>query len=87
MDEKKIINLSEEIVYAITDICMGKSKSGLINSVHKTLSKDQLLFSQLRDAYVNYLQSIDGKVDEVMEVKALSDFRYGIVDIYDKATK
>lgn len=87
MDEKKIINLSEEIVYAITDISMGKSKSGLINSVHKTLSKDPVLFSQLRDAYVNYLQSIDGKVDEVLEVKALSDFRYQIVEIYDNATK
>ena len=87
MDEKKIISLSEEIVNAIVDISMGKSKSGLINSVHKTLAKDPFLFTQLRDAYVNYLQSIDGKVDEVMEVKALSDFRYGIVEIYDKATK
>ena len=87
MDEKKIINLSEEIVYAITDISLGKSKGGLMNSVNKTLSKNPALFSQLRDAYVNYLQSIDGKVDEVMEVKALSDFRYQIVDIYDKATE
>ena len=33
MDEKKIVNLSEEIVKAIVDISMGKSKLSLTSTV------------------------------------------------------
>ncbi len=87
MDEKKIISLSEDIVNAIVDISMGKSKFSLTSTVLKVLSNNPALFDSVRNCYMEYLGTIDSKIDETMEVKKLSDFRYKIVDIYESATK
>lgn len=83
MDEKKIIIMSESIVNAIVDISMGRSKFSLTNTVLKKLSNNPLLFERVRDCYIEYLGTIESKIDETMEVKKLSDFRYKIVDIYE----
>lgn len=83
MDEKKIIIMSESIVNAIVDISMGRSKFSLTNTVLKKLSNNPLLFEHVRDCYIEYLGTIESKIDETMEVKKLSDFRYKIVDIYE----
>ena len=83
MDEKKIIIMSESIVNAIVDISMGRSKCSLTNNVLKKLSNNPLLFEHVRDCYIEYLGTIESKIDETMEVKKLSDFRYKIVDIYE----
>lgn len=85
MDEKKIISLSEDIVTAIVDISMGKSKFSLTNSVLKTLSNNPILFDSVKNCYIEYLGTIDSKIDETVEVKKLSDFRYKLVDIYENA--
>ena len=85
MDEKKIIVMSESIVNAIVDISMGKSKFSLTNTVLKKLSNNPTLFENVRNCYIEYLGTIEDKIDTTMEVKRLSDFRYKIVDIYEKA--
>lgn len=87
MDEKKIIGLAEEIVNAVVDISLGKSKFSLTNSVLKVLSKNPELFDSIRNCYVEYLGAIDNKIDETTEVKKLSDFRYKIVELYESAQK
>jgi hypothetical protein len=87
MDEKKIIVMSESIVNAIVDISMGRSKFSLTNTVLKKLSNNPEIFERVRDCYIEYLGTIDSKIDETMEVKKLSDFRYKIVDVYENATK
>lgn len=87
MDEKKIIIMSESIVNAIVDISMGRSKFSLTNTVLKKLSNNPEIFERVRDCYIEYLGTIDSKIDETMEVKKLSDFRYKIVDVYENATK
>ena len=85
MDEKKIIVMSESIVNAIVDISMGRSKFSLTNTVLKKLSNNPALFENVRNCYIGYLGTIEDKIDTTMEVKRLSDFRYEIVDIYEKA--
>lgn len=86
MDEKSILKLSENIVYTIVDISMGRGKMmGLIpGSVAKKLATDTELFNKLRDCYINYLSSVDNKIDESAEVKHLTDFRYELVDIFNQ---
>ena len=85
MDEKKIIVMSESIVNAIVDISMCRSKFSLTNTVLKKLSNNPALFENVRNCYIEYLGTIEDKIDTTMEVKRLSDFRYEIVDIYEKA--
>lgn len=86
MDEKSILKLSENIVYTIVDISMGRGKMmGFIpGSVAKKLATDTELFNKLRDCYINYLSSVDNKIDESAEVKHLTDFRYELVDIFNQ---
>lgn len=85
MDEKKIVIMSESIVNAIVDISMGKSKFSLTKTVFKKISKNPMLFERLRDCYIDYLGTIDSKIDETIEVKKLTEFRYRIVEIYQNA--
>ena len=85
MDEKKIIVMSESIVNAIVDISMGRSKFSLTNTVLKKLSTNPMLFESVKNCYIEYLGTIKDKIDTTLEVKQLSDFRYAIVDIYEKA--
>lgn len=85
MDEKKVIIMSESIVNAIVDISMGRSKFSLTNTILKQLSNNPPLFESVRNCYVRYLGTIEDKIDTTMEVKRLSDFRYEIVEIYEKA--
>lgn len=86
MDEKSIIKLSESIVSAIVDFSMGKGKmlSLIPGSVAKKLATDTELFNKLRDCYINYLSSVDNKIDESAEVKHLIDFRYELVEIFNQ---
>jgi len=67
------------------DISMGRSKFSLTNTVLKKLSNNPALFENVRNCYIEYLGTIEDKIDTTMEVKRLSDFRYEIVDIYEKA--
>lgn len=87
MDEKKIIRLSDEIVNNIAAFSIGKGKiKALIpNSVAKRMAADKDLFEKLKNCYINYLSTIDNKIDETSEVKKLTDFRYSLVEIFNEA--
>ncbi len=84
MDEKKIISLSNDIVSAIVDFSMGKGKiiSKVPRTVANKLANDEDLFEKVKQCYVEYLATVDNKMDEAHEVKRLTDFRYRLVEIY-----
>ena len=86
MDEKKVIKLTDMIVESIVDFSMGKGKLKAMvpNSVAKKMANDPELFEQLKQCYVEYLTSVDNKIDETSEVKRLTDFRYNLLDIYNQ---
>ena len=86
MDEKKIIKLSNEIVSTIVDISLGegKVKSIVPQSVANILSKDVNLFNSLKECYIEYLSTVDNKIDETSELKKLTEFRYQLVEIFEK---
>ena len=85
MDEKKIISLSDEIVSNIVDFSLGKGKVKAIipKSVAKKMSSDDELFEKLKQCYIEYLSTVDNKVNDSTEVKRLSDFRFRLVDIFN----
>lgn len=83
MDEKKIIELSGEIVNAIVDLSLGKGS--LLDKVGKGMvSKlvDHPKFEEIKQCYIDYLSEITDKVDSASELKRLTDFRYAIVRLY-----
>lgn len=86
MDEKKIIKLSNELVNTIVDFSLGegKVKSLVPSSVAKKLSSNVDLFNCLKECYINYLSSVDNKIDDTVELKKLTDFRYQLVEIFEK---
>ncbi len=85
MDEKKIISLSDEIVGNIVDFSLGKGKvkAMIPKSVAKKMANDDELFEKLKQCYIEYLSTIDNKIDNSSEVKRLSDFRFRLVDIFN----
>lgn len=85
MDEKQIYVLSDLIVKSIVDFSMGRGKMKALipRSVAKKMAGDAELFENLKNCYVEYLSSVDNKVNETSEVKRLTDFRYKLVDIFN----
>ena len=86
MDEKKVIKLTDMIVEDIVDFSMGKGKlkAMMPNSVARKMVKNPELFEQLKQCYIEYLSSVDCKIDETNEVRRLTEFRYKLLDVYNQ---
>jgi hypothetical protein len=82
MTEKEIKDKAEQIIDALTILSLGKEPGMLSSEVFKKLSAHPN-FEKIRDAYITYLQSFDGKVDAAEDIKRLFDFRMEIVELYD----
>jgi len=82
MTEKEIKEKAELIVEALTALSMGREPNVLSGEVFKKLSGHQN-YTQIRDAYIKYLQTFDGKVDTAEDIKAMFDFRLEIVSLFD----
>lgn len=82
MTEKEIKEKAELIVEALTALSMGREPNVLSGEVFKKLSGHQN-YIQIRDAYIKYLQTFDGKVDTAEDIKAMFDFRLEIVSLFD----
>ncbi len=82
MNEKEIKERSEEIVEALTDLSLGKEPHLLSNDIFKKLGKHPN-FDQIKNAYIEYLQTFDGKIDTPEEIKLLFDFRMKIAALFD----
>jgi len=82
MNEKEIKDKAEQIVEALTSLSLGREPNILSNEALKKLSNHPN-YIQIRDAYISYLQSFDGKIDNVENIKLLFDFRMKIVQLFD----
>ena len=82
MTEKEIKEKAELIVEALTALSMGREPNVLSGEVFKKLSGHQN-YTQIRDSYIKYLQTFDGKVDTAEDIKAMFDFRLEIVSLFD----
>ena len=81
MDEKELMELSEEIIESLTKLVLGESPGFLSNSVFKKLNSNKH-FNEIKSLYSTFIFSFDGQYNDVSELKKLSDFRYKIVELY-----
>ena len=81
MDEKELMELSEEIIESLTKLVLGESPGFLSNSVFKKLNSNKH-FNEIKSLYSSFIFSFDGQYNDVSELKKLSDFRYKIVELY-----
>jgi hypothetical protein len=81
MDEKELMELSEEILQALTKLVMGGSPGFLSNSVFKNLASHKH-FEEIKSLYSSFIVSFEGQYNNASELKKLSDFRYKIVELY-----
>lgn len=81
MDEKELMELSEEIIESLTKLVLGESPGFLSNSVFKKLNSNKH-FNEIKSLYSSFIDSFEGKYNDASELKKLSDFRYKIVELY-----
>jgi len=81
MDEKELIELSEEIIESLTKLLLGESPGFLSNSVFKKLNSNKH-FDEIKSLYSSFIVSFKGQYKDAAELKKLSDFRYKIVELY-----
>lgn len=81
MNEDELINLSDEIIEALTQLCLGKTPGFLSNSIFKKLASHPN-FSQIKICYSEFINSFDGSYNDATELKKLTDFRYKIVELF-----
>lgn len=88
MDEKKLISLTDDIVDAIVDISIGRGKMKAVmpGTITKKLVNDETLFLRLKKCLINYLSEVENKIDDMSELKRLSEFRYELHSIYSGET-
>lgn len=81
MDEKELMELSEEIIESLTKLVLGESPGFLSNSVFKKLNSNKH-FNEIKSLYSSFIDSFEGQYNDASELKKLSDFRYKIVELY-----
>ena len=81
MDEKELIELSEEIIGSLTKLLLGENPGFLSNSVFKKLNSNKN-FDEIKSLYSKFIISFEGEYKDATELKKLSDFRYKIVELY-----
>ncbi len=81
-NEKKIKELTENIVESIVSLSLGKEPNLLSNSVYKSIANHPN-FMRIRQLVVEHLQNFDEKSETAEEWKKLADFRFNINDLYN----
>ena len=82
MTEKEVKDRAEQIIEALSALSLGREPNLLSGEVFKTLS-DHPNFIGIKNAYIDYLQTFDGKVDAPEDIKNLFDFRMKIVSLFE----
>jgi hypothetical protein len=81
MDEKELIELSDELVNAITKLVLGEKPGFLSGTIFKKLATHPR-FMEMKQLYCDLLLSFDGNYSDAAELKKLTDFRYNLVELY-----
>jgi hypothetical protein len=83
MDEKELIELSDEIIDALTKLAMGAKPGFLSGSVYKNLAT-HAKFLEMKQLYCNFLSEFDGSYSEPTKLKKLTDFRFSLIELYQR---
>lgn len=87
MNEKEIKELSDDIIEAIVSLSLGREPNLISGKIFKTISK-HANYESMKNLYIEYLTSFDGRFDTTDEIKKLSDFRFALADLYqNESTK
>jgi hypothetical protein len=81
MDEKELIELSDEIIDAITKLAMGAKPGFLSGSIYKNIAA-HAKFMEMKQLYCDFLQDFDGSYSDAAKLKKLTDFRFGLIALY-----
>jgi|688.fasta_scaffold357426_2 hypothetical protein len=81
MDEKELIELSDEIIDALTKLAMGSKPGFLSGSVYKNLASHPK-FMDMKQLYIEFLNEFDGSYSEPAKLKKLTDFRFSLIALY-----
>jgi hypothetical protein len=82
MDEKELMQQSEEIVMAMTKLVLGEKPGFLSNAAFKKLATHHNL-PAMKAAYIDLIQEFNGTYNNAQELKKLTDFRYRIIELYN----
>ena len=81
MEEKDIIELSDDIINCITKLSLGEKPGMLAGKVFKNLNEHSK-FSVIKKLYAEHLLEFKGQYSSTDELKTLTDLRYKLVEIY-----
>jgi hypothetical protein len=82
MTEKEVKDRAEQIVEALMSLSLGREPNILSNDAFRKLSSHPNFF-EIRNAYIEYLQSFDGNIEDSEDIKKMFDFRLHIVELFD----
>jgi hypothetical protein len=81
MEEKDIIELSNDIINCITKLSLGEKPGMLAGKVFKNLHEHNN-FSIIKKIYAEHLLNFKGQYNSMDELKSLTDLRYKLVELY-----
>jgi hypothetical protein len=82
MEEKDIIELSNEIVESLTKLSLGEKPGIISNKTFKSLT-DHDNFVTIKHLYADFLiKDFNGQYNSTESLKKLTEFRYKLVDLY-----
>ncbi len=82
MNEKKAKDRAELILDALTNLAIGKEPGWFSNDAFRKLATHPN-FNEIKNVYIAYLQTFDGKIDTPEKIKALFDFRMKLINLFD----
>lgn len=85
MEEQNIIELSNDIVEGLMRLSMGEEPGLFSNKVYKSLATNENL-NEIKELVAAHFVWFKGKYESTEDLKVLSDFRYNIVNVYNKKT-
>lgn len=83
IDEKDIMELSNEIINAITRLVLAEKPGVLSSRVFKNLASHSH-FNKMKTMYANHIIAFDGDYTCSEELKSLTDLRYILVDLFNQ---
>ena len=83
MEEKDIIEKTDEIIQALTRLILGEAPGMLSNRTFKDLPKHPE-FDAIKELYIAHIAKFKGTYETTDELKYLTDFRYELIKLYNK---
>lgn len=82
MNEQKAKDKAEQILDALTNLAIGKEPGMFSNKAFRKLATHPN-FVEIRNVYIAYLQTFDGKIDTPEKIKTLFEFRMKLIKLFD----